>query len=124
MATSKEREEFWTDHGRGTLPMDTLVCIAGRPSAATWGQQQLPQSGSRMPPLLIAFATVGRRDVKELSEKMPVIGLAFDRGQEVERVLELLGQGELKDAVLVQVAVLLCRLFWAMLCSHLCFIQS
>ncbi|GAX74369.1 hypothetical protein CEUSTIGMA_g1818.t1 [Chlamydomonas eustigma] len=111
MPSLREREEFWTDHGRGTLPMDALVCIAGRPTTAAvshWNQHQPVVSGKLQPnkvaPLLIAFATVGRRDVKELSERFPVIGLAFDRGQEVERVLELLGRGELRDAVLVQIS--------------------
>ena len=92
MKARKEREEFWTDYGRGTLPLDALVCLVLQPAA----------TGSKADPKVV-FATVSRRDPKELSEETPILGLAFDRGPEVVEVLQMLGQGRLKDVTLVQV---------------------
>ena len=92
MKTRKEREEFWTDYGRGTLPLDALVCLVFRPEA-----------GSAAAAPRVVFATVSRRDPKELADETPVLGLAFDRSQEVVEVLQMLGQGRLKNVALVQV---------------------
>ena len=95
MKSLKERYEFWTDHGRGTLPLDALVCLVIRPAA-----------GSIEKPKLI-FATVSRRDPKELAEKTPILGLSFDRNPEVVELLLMLGQRRQQDDVtLVQVCAL------------------
>lgn len=60
MKTKKEREEYWKDYGRGILPIDALVYLV---------------RVTDMTP--IAFATVVRREVKELAEDVPTIGLAL-----------------------------------------------
>ena len=105
MTSGKEREEFWTDHGRGTLPLDALVCIVVRGTAGSGGGNGASSSDTAVAaqPPIVMFATVGRRDPKELAGHTPVIGLSFDRGQGVEQVLQLLGQGRLRDVSLVQV---------------------
>lgn len=101
LTSNKEREEFWTDHGRGTLPLDALVCLVVHgPNAAISGGTN---SETSPPQPIVVFATVGRRDVKELAGHTSIIGLAFDRGQGVEQVLQLLGQGRLMKVSLVQV---------------------
>ena len=107
MTSGKEREEFWSDHGRGTLPLDALVCIVVRGTAAAAGSGIGVSSGdtaAAAQPPIVMFATVGRRDPKELAGQTPVIGISFDRGQGVEQVLQLLGQGRLRDVSLVQVS--------------------
>ncbi|KXZ51993.1 hypothetical protein GPECTOR_10g1015 [Gonium pectorale] len=95
MPESKEREEFWSEHGKGTLPIDSLVCIARRVAP---GQ----------PPAPLLFGTVVRRIPKEMAREAarPVVGLAFERGQAgAERLLAELGRGPVlsgKGLVLVQ----------------------
>lgn len=84
--TKAEREAYWKEYGHGTLPMDALVCLA------------CPQGGW---PLV--FATVVRRDPAELAAEHPMLGLAFEPGQQAERVLMRMGQGPLPQTMLVQV---------------------
>lgn len=83
--SQKDRLDFWREYGHGTLPTDALVCLA------TPGQA-------------LVFATVVRRDTKELAEEQPMIGLAFEPGQDVERIISLMGKGPLPATVLVQVS--------------------
>ena len=80
----KEREEFWSQSGHSTLPSDALVCVVspGQP---------------------LVFATVARRDAKELAGVAPMVGLAFEPGRGLDQVLQYMGKGPLKDTVLVQV---------------------
>jgi hypothetical protein len=90
MKKPEERKRFWTDFGKGTLPTDALVCLV--PTA--------PIRGREFP---LIFATVARRDVVELSQANPVVGLSFSRGQSIESVLQLIGCGALSGLMLVQV---------------------
>lgn len=85
--THKEREEFWRSYGHGTLPLDSLVCLV------------CPQQ-----PLV--FATVTRRDLKDLAaEKRPIVGLSFDcPGADEVWLLKQMGREELRQTVLVQVS--------------------
>lgn len=85
MKTKKERLEYWTDFGRGTLPIDSLVCLV-RPGHA------------------LAFGTVVRRDAAEMAEERPMVGVAFENGSEMLWVLQQMGCGQLQEAVLVQVS--------------------
>lgn len=107
-----DREAYWRDSGRGTLPLDTLVCIArmsrgpgrkGQIQAARGGQEE----GAGFQPLV--FGTVARREPREMAEQRPVVGLAFERGQQkaVEGLLLELGRGSLQaeELVLVQVGL-------------------
>ncbi|KXZ51992.1 hypothetical protein GPECTOR_10g1014 [Gonium pectorale] len=97
MASKREREEYWREYGKGTLPADALVCIARRVAP---GQ----------PPAPLLFGTVMRREPKEmaLEARWPVVGLAFERGQAgAERLLAELGRGPVlsgEGLVLVQVS--------------------
>ena len=90
MKVKKEREDYWAEYGRGMLPLDALVCI-------------LVKSSSDSQAAKVVFATVSRRDTTELAEEAPIIGLTFNRSQEVVEILQTLGQGRLKDMTLVQV---------------------
>lgn len=86
---NNERQEYWKQYGHGTLPLDALVCLAspGEP---------------------LVFATVVRRDTAELAAEHPHFGLAFEPGQQTERVLMRMGRGLLPNTVLVQVCVGVC----------------
>ncbi len=95
LAKTKEREAFWKDFGRNTLPLDSLVCLVSQPK----------QQGGK--PLLF-FATVARRDIKELASEAPVVGLALYNKQDVEKVSQLIGQqgarnSDQKQMMLIQV---------------------
>jgi hypothetical protein len=79
-----ERQAYWKEFGHGTLPLDALVCLAS-------------------PGWPLVFATVVRRDPAELAAEHPLIGLAFEEGQQTERALMRMGQGLLPNTVLVQV---------------------
>ncbi|PNH08303.1 NFX1-type zinc finger-containing protein 1 [Tetrabaena socialis] len=96
LKTKKEREEFWSDSGKGTLPSDALVCIARRPA---------PDQPQTTP---LVFGTIVRRDSKEMAMEQPVVGIAFERGQlGAERLLAELGRGpslQGQGLVLVQVS--------------------
>lgn len=81
----KEREDYWREYGHGTLPLDALVCLAS-------------------PGWPLVFATVVRRDPEELVAEHPIVGLAFEPGQQTSRVLRHMGQGLLSNTVLVQVS--------------------
>jgi hypothetical protein len=87
MSDYKERKEHWESHGKGTLPLDALAVL-------------VPPKGSNQP---LVFATVARRNPKEMAEATPMLGLVFDRGQNVEHVMQLLGRGQLQGYSLVQV---------------------
>lgn len=114
LGNKTEREAYWRDSGRGTLPLDTLVCIARMsrgPGRKGKGQGQgqaagggLEDGGGFQP---LVFGTVARRDAREMAEQRPVVGLAFERGQQkvVEGLLLELGRGSLQaeELVLVQV---------------------
>ena len=104
--SEKERLEFWSAYGHGTLPADALVCLVSASSeAAARGDvsdsaDDEPQAAKQQ----LAFATVVRRDVKELAwEHGPVVGLAFAPRADVEKILSHMGSGVLQDTVLVQV---------------------
>jgi hypothetical protein len=62
MTTRAEREQYWTDYGRGTFPIDALVCL-------------VCVTGGDVRP--IVYATVARRELKELADDLPTIGLAL-----------------------------------------------
>ncbi len=91
--SKKDREAFWSDSGRGTLPSDALVCIARRPRDGWQGSD--PRVGGEDDFQPLAFGTIARREAAELAAVRPVVGLAFDRGQgeAAVRVLEQLGRG-------------------------------
>lgn len=84
MKDKQERVEFWTEFGRGTLAADALVCLV----MTRDDQDQYQEHQQRS---LVIFGTIGRRDPKELAEQHPIVGLSFDRGQEAEMVLQLMG---------------------------------
>lgn len=84
LKSHKERKDYWTDYGGGTLPIDALVCLAS-------------------PGWPLVFATVVHRDPEELAAEHPIVGLAFEPGQHTARVLRRMGQGLLPNTVLVQV---------------------
>ena len=115
MTDRKEREALWESFGRGTLPLDALVCLtsskamlpaaagtAGTAGGSAGNGGGVGSGGDKAQPMVV-FATIGRRDPKEMADEHPVIGLAFDRGQGVEEVLQLLGQGRQRGMSLVQV---------------------
>jgi hypothetical protein len=83
--SQKEREDYWREYGHGTLPLDALVCLAS-------------------PGWPLVFATVVRRDPEELVAEHPMVGLAFEPGQQTSRVLRRMGQGPLPNTVLLQVS--------------------
>ncbi|WIA14242.1 hypothetical protein OEZ85_002778 [Tetradesmus obliquus] len=85
LRTKAERVGFWSSYGHGTLPADALVCLA----SPSW-------------PLV--FATVVRRDVQEMAEEQPMVGLAFEPGQDAEQVLQAMARGPMANTVLVQVS--------------------
>ncbi|KAG2452041.1 hypothetical protein HYH02_003079 [Chlamydomonas schloesseri] len=104
-----ERESYWTEHGKGTLPNDALVCIARRPSAA---------AAAALEPLV--FGTIQRRDAKSMARewKQPVFGVVFERSPGgsaggggsswagVERLVAEIGrEGAVQDRQLVLVQV-------------------
>jgi hypothetical protein len=95
MKKPADRLRFWDEFGRGTLPTDALVCLV--PTAPIWGRQ-----------LPLVFATVARRDIVELSQANPVVGLSFPRGQSVDSILQLIGCGALSGLVLMQVRACVC----------------
>ncbi|KAL6759021.1 P-loop containing nucleoside triphosphate hydrolase protein, partial [Haematococcus lacustris] len=84
LKTQKEKEDFWDRHGRGILPLNALVCLA-----APGG------------PLL--FGTVVRREPEEMAEAQPLVGVSFEAGRGLEKVLAWSGK-TLTDTVLVQVS--------------------
>ncbi|GFH23954.1 uncharacterized protein HaLaN_21658 [Haematococcus lacustris] len=84
LETRKEKEEFWDKHGRGTLPLNALVCLAAPGD-----------------PLL--FGTVVRREPKEMAEALPLVGVSFEAGRGLEQVLAWIGRS-LTKKVLVQVS--------------------
>ncbi len=74
MRKKKDREEYWTQYGRGLFPIDALVCLV--------------QISDMRP---ISFATVVRREVKQLAEELPTIGLALlNPGDEAGKLLATL----------------------------------
>ena len=81
----QERKAFWSQYGHGTLPSDSLVCVVcpGEP---------------------LVFATVVRRDVEELAEEQPVVGLGFEPGAQLDKLLQQMGKGPLENTALVQVS--------------------
>lgn len=97
MKTKAERVAYWTDYGHGTLASDALVCLAS-------------------PGWPLVFATIVRRDVQELAEEQPMVGLAFEPGQETNQVLQAMARGPLQNTVLVQVSlyVSLCHYVFTM----------
>ncbi|GFH10317.1 uncharacterized protein HaLaN_05608 [Haematococcus lacustris] len=84
LKTKKEKEDFWDKHGRGTLPLNALVCLAAPGD-----------------PLL--FGTVVRREPKEMAEALPLVGVSFEAGRGLEQVLAWVGK-TLAIKVLVQVS--------------------
>ena len=97
-----ERESYWTEHGKGTLPNDALVCIARTPVASTASAAPEP----------LVFGTIQRRDPKIMARewKQPVFGVVFERSvgsfAGVERLVAEIGCGDavqLRQLVLVQV---------------------
>ncbi|GFR50032.1 hypothetical protein Agub_g12193 [Astrephomene gubernaculifera] len=100
----EERKEYWSEYGKGTLPMDALVCIARMP------KKQAQAAGSQQPqPQPLLFGTVVRREAAEMARKHPEIGLVFERGQQAgaARLLSELGRGERlegEELALVQVS--------------------
>lgn len=86
LARATEREAFWKEFGKGTLPIDGLVCLVvpGRP---------------------LVFGTVVRREPREMAERRPLFGIAFESFTDSAWVLEYLGQpgGMPKGSCLVQV---------------------
>ncbi|KAG2492324.1 hypothetical protein HYH03_009275 [Edaphochlamys debaryana] len=101
MKKRKEREEYWDQYGKGTLPIDALVVVARRSRDSAGGGDPPP------PPTPLLFGLVARREPKELAAERPVLGIAFDRGARgAEALLQELGRGGLKgeELVLVQVS--------------------
>ncbi|GFH27467.1 uncharacterized protein HaLaN_25792, partial [Haematococcus lacustris] len=82
LRTITEKEDFWDKHGRGTMPLNALVCLA-----------------SPGDPLL--FGTVVRREPKEMAEALPLVGVSFEAGRGLEQVLAWIGR-TLANKVLVQ----------------------
>jgi hypothetical protein len=79
LRTVKERVEYWSQFGRGIMPMHSLVCLVDQ-------RQGRP----------IAFATVVRREVKELAATNtwphPIIGIniigSLDEEAEILKFLQ------------------------------------
>lgn len=81
----KQLPAFWAESGKGTLPLDSLVCLV-------------------QPGRTLLFATVVRRDVQELASPWPIVGLAFMPGTDFSGVLSTMGScKQLENAALVQV---------------------
>lgn len=104
-----ERLAYWSDYGFGTLAQDALVCLVVRRQADSRGGPRraggAPGGEAAGGRPFVVFGTIARRDPRELAEEMPVIGLSFDRGQEAEQLLRLMGSGGLMgNAMLVQVS--------------------
>lgn len=79
----KAREEYWTQYGFSTLPLESLVYVVG----------------PHFPPLL---ATVSRRDITELAfEAGPVVGLAFSDDSSASGLLLQMGRDLRGDGVFV-----------------------
>jgi len=74
--------------GRGTLPLDALLCIVRADSKE-----------------LLAFASVARRDPQELAEQQPIVGLALAGQSDLQAMLKLASAGRhgLQDVLVVQV---------------------
>eukprot|EP00198_Chlamydomonas_reinhardtii_P002822 XP_001692158.1 predicted protein [Chlamydomonas reinhardtii] len=110
LSKQSERELYWTEHGKGLLPTDTLVCIASMAPGAAAGADELQ-------PLL--FGTIQRRDAKIMASEgaEPVFGIVFQRstsrnqvaygGDGVDELLAEIGRGDAvqqRQLVLVQVS--------------------
>ncbi|KAJ9508188.1 hypothetical protein QJQ45_021542, partial [Haematococcus lacustris] len=80
----KEREAYWKNHGRGILPLNSLICLAAQGT-----------------PLL--FGNVVRREPVEMAEAQPLVGVSFEAGRGLEQVLAWSGK-TLTNTVLVQVS--------------------
>ncbi|MEW5313864.1 MAG: hypothetical protein WDW38_005396 [Sanguina aurantia] len=82
----EEREAFWANSGKATLPLDGSVCFArnGNP---------------------VLFATVVRREPRELAMPRPTIGLAFHASEaELVDILTCMGSTLLAETSMVQIA--------------------
>jgi hypothetical protein len=51
------------------------------------------------------FATVVRRDVEDLAAEQPVVGLGFEPGGQLEKLLEQIGTGPVPNTALLQVGL-------------------
>ena len=61
-AKKKEREDFW-ERSRRTLPRDALICLRRQNADGNW--------------VPIRFGTIVRREVSEMAQDYPVIGIDF-----------------------------------------------
>ncbi|KAG2423774.1 hypothetical protein HXX76_015050 [Chlamydomonas incerta] len=118
LAKQPQREAYWTEHGKGTLPNDALVCIARWASGAAAGDEADEAEAAALEPLL--FGTIQRRDARTMAQEWaePVFGVVFQRstsggdpfaygGDGVDRLLAEMGRGDAvqdRQLVLVQVS--------------------
>ncbi|KAJ9507652.1 hypothetical protein QJQ45_019168 [Haematococcus lacustris] len=105
LKTMKEKEEFWDKHGWGTLPLNSLVCLAAPGDPLLFGTvvSHQPQDGQGLAARAPHCPIAARREPKEMAEALPLVGVSFEAGRGLEQVLAWVGS-TLANKVLVQVS--------------------
>eukprot|EP00955_Chlamydomonas_euryale_P117408 366472-Chlamydomonas_euryale.AAC.3 len=92
LKNSKDRQAFWNEFGKGTLPLDALVCV----------MPTQPINGENIP---LMYATVSRRDENDLAQQAPCFGLHFAKSNtHVNSLMKLIGAGPPPGLLLLQVS--------------------